>query len=220
MDYIKRAIYGPSPQEQFRNCQQTLRRNKRQMERQLNDLKAVQRKTTRLIQSAAKSNNKEATKLYAREYKMTKKSIERTSISMATLDSISMKLNEQQQLIKLKGSMQKSTDIMKDMNQLIKLPQIGKVVQDLSRELTKSGVIDEMMSDMLDFDVEEVEDEEESEQITQILNEVLGNKSEEINSKLDSISSPIEHPQQESAVDDEEDELLNSMRQRLSALQE
>ena len=42
-------------------------------------------------------------------------------------------------MTKVTGSLQKSTEIMKLSNSLIRLPQIGEVMRNMSMEMTKVG---------------------------------------------------------------------------------
>lgn len=228
MDFVKKAIWGPDPKEQYRKCQQSLRKNKRQLDRQIQDLNNIEKKTKSLIKQAAKKNDMKSARLYAKELNNTKKTNERMHISKATLDSIELKLNEQQQLIKLKGSLQKSTAIMHDMNQLVHVPQISRTVQELSKELVKSGIIDEMVNDALESAEWEDEDLDENEEIDDILTEVLGNKQQINNNEINVNESNLSHIENEEETStqsqeneiDEDDDLIKNMRQRLSALQE
>lgn len=163
-------------------------------------------------------------RLYAKELRNTQKVNERMHISRATLDSIEFKLNEQQQLIKLKGSLQKSTGIMQDMNQLVRLPQMSKTVQELSKELMKSGIIDEMVDDALDDMAWEDEDLDENEEIDTLLTDILGDKTKNA-SEVDNVKNDTqveaEQPSgQEIEEEDDDDDLILNMRQRLNALQE
>ncbi|KAG0677230.1 Vacuolar protein-sorting-associated protein 24 [Pichia californica] len=225
MDFVKKAIWGPDPKEQYRKCQQQLRKNKRQMDRQIQDLNTVEKKSKSLIKQAAKKNDMKAARFYAKELRNTQKVNERMHVSRATLDSIELKLNEQQQLIKLKGSLQKSTGIMQDMNQLVRVPQISRTVQELSKELVKSGVIDEMVSDALDSAEWEDEDLDENEEINDILTEILDSKDKVNNTEnnLDN-NEPLFEPEDQTAVeaddDDDDEDLIKNMRQRLTALQQ
>ena len=41
--------------------------------------------------------------------------------------------------VKIAGTLKKSTDIMQSMNQLVKLPAIAKVMQEMSQEMMKVG---------------------------------------------------------------------------------
>lgn len=221
MDFVKKAIWGPDPKEQFRKCQQTLRKNKRQMDRQIQDLNNLEKKSKSLIKTAAKKNDMKAARMYAKELRNTQKVNERMHVSRATLDSIEFKLNEQQQLIKLTGSLQKSTEIMRDMNQLIHLPHVSRTVQELSKELTKSGIIDEMVNDVIESAEWEDEDEDENEEVDELLSSIIGPQSEEIEESQEQLPVQSEAPEESVAEsDDEADTLIQNMRQRLSALQE
>ncbi|VEU24000.1 DEKNAAC105234 [Brettanomyces naardenensis] len=221
MDTVKKLIFGPDPREQYRKCQSTIRRNKRQMDRQIQDLQKLEKKTKSLIKQAAKKGDLKSAKLYAREYRNVGKTQQRMYLSRATLDSISMKLEEQQQLIKIKGSMQKSTAIMKDMNTLVRLPEMSRTVQEMTKELTKSGVIDEMVDDIIDENGWQEEDEDEEEQITQILDEVLHEEGSTVSNMPEAKVAVEESGEKEEEEEEtENDEMLANMRQRLSALQE
>ncbi|GME75506.1 unnamed protein product [Ambrosiozyma monospora] len=226
MDFVKKAIWGPDPKQQFRDCQAALRKNKRQLDREINDLNNLEKKTKTLIKQSAKKGDMKTARLYAKEFRNIEKHKERMYVSKATLDSIGMKLNEQQQMIKIKGSMQKSTVIMKQVNSIVKLPEMSRTVQELSRELMKAGVIDEMTDDIIDSaELEDDLDEDEQEQIDDILKTVIGdkqpgNKTSELDEMPETISSPVVEPEEEQPiVDDDDDEMLANMRQRLNALQ-
>lgn len=67
--------------------------------------------------------------------------------------------------MKMAGCMKTSTEVMKSMQNLIKLPELQKVAQDLSKEMMRAGIIDEMINDSLDNvldddDTDELADEE------------------------------------------------------------
>lgn len=224
MDFVKKAIWGPDPKEQFRKCQQSLRKSKRQVDRQIQDLNNIERKSKSLIKTSAKKGDMKAARLYARELQHTKKVNERMHVSKATLNSIELKLNEQQQLIKIKGSLQKSTAIMQDMNQLVRLPQLSRTVQDLSKELLKSGIIDEMVDDIMD-DQELLDDESETEEVDELLADILGEDSAKLQEQMPQVSTtPVEEEENTQSIaieeNDDDEDLLQNMRQRLNALQE
>lgn len=245
MDYLKKAIWGPDPKEQMRKCQSLLRKNKRQLERNINELNPVEKKTTSLIKQSVKKGDLKTAKLYARELRNIQKQKTRLNISRATVDSIGMKLNEQQQMIKITGSLQKSTEIMRQVNQLVKLPEINNSIQELSKELMKSGIIEEMTDDMLeDVGYDELEnDEDEQEAIDDIIKQIVGDK-QEVEQESQMVNPSINTPQQVVPNEDTEisntferhaiavgvndgedddgdhDSIISNMRERLKALQE
>ena len=72
------------------------------------------------------------------------------------------------------GSLQKSTGIMKAMNGLVKLPEISMTMQEMSREMMKAGVIEEMMEDTLEgvLDTDGDIEEEAEEEVQKVLDEL------------------------------------------------
>lgn len=114
---------------------------------------------------------------------------------------------------------------MQDMSQLVRVPQISKTVQELSKELTKSGVIDEMVSDMLDSAEWEDEELDENEEIDDLLTDILGDKETAIVQEPSTPAAVQQEAQKTElaaaieADDDDDEDLIQNMRQRLSALQ-
>lgn len=72
-------------------------------------------------------------------------------------------------MMKMAKTMQKSTQIMSFMNQLVRLPQLNKVMVAMAREMEKAGLIEEVMDDVLDTD--EVEEEAE-EEVSKVIEEL------------------------------------------------
>ena len=55
-----------------------------------------------------------------------------------------------------------SPQVMASMNSLVKLPALQKVMVDMSREMEKAGLIEEMTDDMFEMDDEEEEEAQEA----------------------------------------------------------
>ena len=108
-------------------------------------------------QLASKGDVKSA-RILAREVVRSEKQKDRLSVSKARLGSINHQLAQQMgeimtwhfmvchglislfsAMAKVTGSLQKSTEIMKLSNQLIKLPQISQAMREMSMEMTKAS---------------------------------------------------------------------------------
>lgn len=106
-------------------------------------------------QLATKGDVKSA-RILAREVVRSNKQKDRLSVSKARLGSIGIALNQQLgmcstscpittllmsplAMVKVTGSLQKSTEIMKLSNSMIKLPQISQAMREMSMEMTKVG---------------------------------------------------------------------------------
>ena len=103
-------------------------------------------------QLAAKGDVKSA-RILAREVVRSNRQKDRLSVSKARLGSIGTQLSQQMgiyilctlpipnafmaAMVKVTGSLQKSTEIMKLSNALIKLPQISHSMREMSMEMTK-----------------------------------------------------------------------------------
>ena len=81
-----------------------------------------------------------------------------------------MHLQQQVSTMKIAGSLQKSTEVMKLCNNLIKLPALSKDMQEMSFEMVKAGVIDEMVQDALEEDDDLID--EANEEVDKVLIEL------------------------------------------------
>lgn len=105
---------------------------------------------------------------------------------------------------------------MKDVNMLVRLPELTGTMRELSQELMRAGIVEEMVSDTLENDqLLEDGDEEAETEVDKVLSEVL----------KDRVSTPAAQLPAEPAApvkaqpDEEEEEMdLEQMRGRLEAL--
>ncbi|KAK6872055.1 Vacuolar protein-sorting-associated protein 24 [Candida tropicalis] len=189
----------------------------------MNQLTPLKKKTESLIKKAAKDKDYKSARLYAKELININRQYNKLHTSKTRIDSITMAINEQYQMTKLTQSIHSSTSIMKDVNQLIHVGAVSQTMQELSKELMKAGIINEMMDDMVDLDYEEDEEleSESQEEVNKIIQSLTEDKFSKIENEVPSteFEEPvIEEPA--SVEDEEEDEIaLDEMRQRLRALQ-
>lgn len=132
-------------------------------------------------------------------------------------------MKQQVAQMKMAGCMKTSTDVMKSMQNLIKIPELQKITQDLSKEMVKAGIIDEMINDSIDnvLDDEDTDDLAD-EEVEKILFEVTQGKLKDLPSiATDSVGTQKEKIGVAAAaaaanVSDEED--ADEMAKRLEAL--
>ena len=65
--------------------------------------------------------------------------------------------------IRVAGAMSQSTEVMQAMQQLVKVPEVAKTMQEMSKEMMKAGILEEMMEDTF----EGLEDQDELEEAAQ-----------------------------------------------------
>ena len=127
-----------------------------------------------------------------------------------------MQVNEAFSVRKIEGSIKASTGIMKDVNTLVRLPELTGTMRELSQELMKAGIIEEMVGDNLpDDELLEGEDEEAETEVDKVLGEILQGKLGK--AKVDEKPVEEEPAAEEEDLEDQE-ATLEQMRGRLEAL--
>ena len=190
-------------------------------------LKLLESKSKQYILQASKrgqrnpSQAKQAaseTRTFAREMIRIRKQNSRLATSKAQLQSVQMQVNEAFSMRKIEGSLKASTGIMKDVNSLVRLPELTGTMRELSQELVKAGIIEEMVGDSLpDDQLLEGEDDEAEAEVDKVLGEILeGRLGKSDISHM--VTGPIEEEQAPEEDLEEQEAALAQMRGRLEAL--
>jgi charged multivesicular body protein 3 len=127
-----------------------------------------------------------------------------------------MQVNEAFSVRKIEGSIRASTGIMKDVNSLVRLPELTGTMRELSQELVRAGIIEEMVGDSLpDSELLEGEDDEAEAEVDKILTEILKDRLPPTAQKPEeaTLTQPVEEEEEE-----DQQEMLAQMRGRLEAL--
>jgi charged multivesicular body protein 3 len=161
-------------------------------------------------------------RVFARELIRNRKTSTRLVTSKAQLNSVQMQVNEAFAVRKIDSSIRASVGIMRDVNSLIRLPELTGTMQELSGELMKAGIIEEMVGDSLpENSVAEFEEEADEDEVDKVLGEILKDRMATSPGKLPTI--PITQPV--AAITEQEEEegntevmMMDQMRNRLEAL--
>jgi charged multivesicular body protein 3 len=197
----------------------------RKLDRDIQQLKQTEQKTKTLIQQSSKRAQKNPSmakqanqdvRIFARELIRVRKQGGRLATSKAQLSSVQMQVNEAFSVRKIEGSIRASTGIMKDVNSLVRLPELTGTMRDLSAELMKAGIIEEMVGDTLpDNELMEGEDEEAEEEVDKVLSEILKDRLPTGKTSEDELpSAPVGEEEEE----EDQEEMLAAMRSRLEVL--
>ncbi|TKA59964.1 hypothetical protein B0A49_12261 [Cryomyces minteri] len=224
MQSVKSFLWGPDPEAQKRKCNALFRSNVRKLDRDIMQLRTLDSKTRSLILAASKraqrnpSQAKQAaqeTRIFARELIRVRKQSARLATSKAQLQSVQMQVNEAFSVRKIEGSIRASTGIMKDVNSLVRLPELTGTMRELSQELVRAGIIEEMVGDSLpDSELLEGEDEEAEAEVDKVLGEILKDRLPASAQKTDDVVAA----QPEEEEEEDQEEVLAQMRGRLEAL--
>ena len=211
----------------MRKCNALIRANTRKLDRDMSQLKLLEQKTKQYILQSSKRGQKQPsqakqaaaeTRTFARELVRIRKQSSRLATSKAQLQSVQMQVNEAFSVRKIEGSLKASTGIMKAVNSLVRLPELMGTMRELSQELVKAGIIEEMVGDSLpDDQLLEGEDDEAEAEVDKVLGEILEGKMTK--AKVADLPVEEEAVAAEPEEDLEDQEItLAQMRGRLEAL--
>ncbi|ESK96053.1 vacuolar sorting protein vps24 [Moniliophthora roreri MCA 2997] len=204
MQSINRFLYGPTPEERVRSWQAKLRAESRQLDREMRQLDAATNKARQTVKQLATKGDVKSARILAKEVVRSQKQKDRLSVSKARLGSINTQLQQQMAMVKVTGSLQKSTEIMKQTNSLIKLPQISQTMREMSMEMTKAGIMEEMLEDTLEMEDDEELEEEADEEVDKVLFQLTDGKlgqAGSVSTELPSVEDKLEEEEQERTLE-------------------
>lgn len=159
------------------------------------------------MKQAAKNNDQVAVRMLAKEMIRSRKAVNRMYVSKAQMNSVAMQLQNQVSQMKVSGSLKQSSEIMKDMNDLIKVKEVQQTMMSMSKEMAKAGLIDEMMNDTLDDALDEdISDTELETEVNKVVSEVVQGQMQ--GARVGTSRIPQKQQVAEEAPGEDDDELL------------
>lgn len=170
--------------------------------------------------------------MLAKEIVNSRRAKDRIHTSKAQLNSVGMQLQHQLggilkfkvssnnrfiiAQVKIAGTLKKSTEIMKLVNRLCRVPEMMKQMQDMQQEMMKAGIIEEMVSDTMDtvMDADDIE-EEADEQVQKVLTELTAG----LFGQVGAVGTEEPTDQQQS-IEEPADADMEEMKARLNILKE
>ncbi|PWA94057.1 Snf7 [Artemisia annua] len=203
----------PNPQQLLRDWQRRLRQECRNIERQIRDIQREEKSVQKAIKEAAKRNDMGSARSLAKEIVTSRRTVNRLYENKAQLNSISMHLGESVAVARTVGHMSKSAEVMKIVNNLMKAPQMAVTMQEFNKEMTKAGIIEEMVNDAVDsaLDSDDIEDEIEDE-VDKVLTAIAGETASQLPeaARKERLKQPAQAEEED--VDDDD---LEEIRARL-----
>ena len=218
------GLFGkaPDPKDQVNDWCKKLRKESNQIERQINGIRREEAKVTKSLKEAAKKGDKDVCLILAKEVVHSRKTVNKLYCAKANINSVQMQMKGQLATIKVAGCLQKSAEVMKTMQQLVRLPEIQKTMMEMSREMMKAGIIEEMLEDTMEnvTESEDMEDEAQ-EEIDKILFELttgkLGSAPSAVKETLPS-PTPASASSEREKEEESDDDDMEEMKTRLEAL--
>ena len=155
------------PKEQVNEWSRKIRKERNQLDRQIRQIQRSEAQAVASIKQAAKKNDPDSAKvsnilyrcnqnliivkwhsesepnfqfsfqILAREVVNARKAVTRIHTAKANLSSVEMQMKAQASQLRIAGCLSKSTDVMKSMQQLVKMPEIQKTMMEMSKEMMK-----------------------------------------------------------------------------------
>ncbi|CAK6450351.1 unnamed protein product [Pipistrellus nathusii] len=204
------------PKEMVNEWSLKIRKEMRVVDRQIRDIQREEEKVKHSVKDAAKKGQKDVCVVLAKEMIRSRKAVSKLYASKAHMNSVLMGMKNQLAVLRVAGSLQKSTEVMKAMQTLVKIPEIQATMRELSKEMTKAGIIEEMLEDTF----ESIEDQEEMEEaaemgIDKILFEITAGALGKAPSK---VTNALPEPPGATAASEKEEEVLEAMQSQLATL--
>jgi charged multivesicular body protein 3 len=142
-----------------------IRKESSQLDRQIRGIEREEEKVKRSLREAAKKGDKDVCLVLAKEVMRARKAIRKIHTSKAHLNSVQMQMKNQLATVRVSGALKKSTEVMASMQSLIRVPEVAATMRDMSREMMKAGIIEEMLEETFEGleDQDELEEEAQEE---------------------------------------------------------
>jgi len=208
------------PKEQVQEWTHKIRKEGNQLDRQIRSIQREEEKVKRSLKQAATKNDKETCMILAKEIVGARKAINRIYTTKAHLNSIQLQMKNQLSTLRVAGSLQKSTEVMTAMQNLVRYPELAGIMRDMSKEMMKAGIIEEMLDEVMEpLEESEELEEEVAKEVDKVLFEITNGKLGEAPlppegiEKQEVSATGVEDPPEE---DDEKE--LEEMQTRLASL--
>ncbi|TKC36010.1 hypothetical protein EI555_003685 [Monodon monoceros] len=228
------GLFGKTPEKPPKelgcaNCRGSLDGMAVMQRRQPHHIQREEEKVKRSVKDAAKKGQKDVCVVLAKEMIRSRKAVSKLYASKAHMNSVLMGMKNQLgktakerkgAVLRVAGSLQRSTEVMKAMQSLVKVPEIQATMRELSKEMMKAGIIEEMLEDTFESmdDQEEMEEAAEME-IDKILFEITAGALGKAPSKVtDALPEPELAGAMAASEEEEEEEALEAMQSRLATL--
>lgn len=182
MSKIMEALFGgpkKTPEESAKEWRRELSSEQRKIDSQVRKIQREEQKAVTSAKQAGKLGDQVAVRMLAKEILNARHAVKRLITAKTQMNSVGMQLQQQASMLKLAGAMQKSTQIMTQMNQLTKIPELQAVMMNMSREMMKAGLIEEMVDETMESALDgDISDSELDVEVGKVVEEVMQVKME------------------------------------------
>ncbi|XP_005185525.1 charged multivesicular body protein 3 [Musca domestica] len=213
------------PKEQVQEWTHKIRKESNQLDRQIRGIQREEEKVKRSLKQAAAKGDRDTCVILAKEIVGARKAINRIYTTKAHLNSVQLQMKNQLATLRVAGSLSKSTEVMQAMQNLVRYPELAGIMRDMSKEMMKAGIIEEMLDETMESleDTEEME-EEAAKEVDKVLWEITDGKLGEAPlppqelAAAEKTKTPAVAVAADDVEDDDDEEDLQEMQSRLASL--
>jgi len=174
---LLQAVQGlfkkPDPKEMVRKWQATLRAEQRKIDRSVREIQLEEQKAKKAALEAARRGDTSAARSLAKEIVHSRRAVGRLYVQKAQMISVGNALAGQMAMVRVAGTLQRSTEVMSMVGKMVRLPEIGATMAGMQREMARAGLVDEVIGEALDDALGGPEEEEEADaEVERVLEEV------------------------------------------------
>eukprot|EP00357_Protocruzia_adherens_P019763 CAMPEP_0115005538 /NCGR_PEP_ID=MMETSP0216-20121206/19934_1 /TAXON_ID=223996 /ORGANISM="Protocruzia adherens, Strain Boccale" /LENGTH=215 /DNA_ID=CAMNT_0002371889 /DNA_START=96 /DNA_END=743 /DNA_ORIENTATION=- len=210
----KKQLTPTELREQVRGWKRGVQSEVRTLDRTMRGIDREIEKTKKEIKKVAKAGDRASCKILAKEMLNAQNAKNRIMTSKAQMNSVCMQLDNQVALIKVSGCIEKSSEVMKSMNELVKLPELQANMRDMSKEMMKAGMIEDMVDDTMSMmdpaDLDEQADAHVDKVLFEITEGVMGSLPEAEKQELEKKQKQEEEEKQNNVLEARYQALLKS----------
>eukprot|EP00043_Microstomoeca_roanoka_P018091 m.191801 g.191801 ORF g.191801 m.191801 type:complete len:214 (-) comp16762_c5_seq3:276-917(-) len=200
----------PDPKVQVEEWRKALRKELHALDRQIMKIEREEQKVKLSLKQAAKKNQIDVAKVLAKSIVSSRKAKNRIHATKAQLNSVIMQMRHQLAMAKMCGALERSTVVMSAMSSLVKIEEINETMRQLSQEMAKAGLIDEIVEDTMEsvFEDEELDSEADAE-VSKVLHELTDGIMGDVPTAAP--ESAVLSKEDEAALEQQADELMARM---------
>ncbi|KAH0787770.1 charged multivesicular body protein 3 [Histomonas meleagridis] len=188
-----------TPQERAKQWKTTIRSERRAINRQMLKIEREEDKIKQKVKLLMKQGHQDSVMPLIAEIANSKKTRSKLLKTCTQLDSMVRQIDLQMAQVKVCGTFQKSAEVTRMMNQMVKVPEMQRTMMQLQQEMEKSGLTEEMLDETMDELNGDTEAEDQELAVRLVYNEIAKDVSKTTGKPIEQI--PIDQEEIEENPD-------------------
>ena len=162
MDRLRRArrtAEEDAAKEKLRKWRNDMRKEMRQMDREIRKIEMQQKPVIKSIKAAAKRGDMDSARLLAKEIVRSRKAVARLQLARAQAEIVRnqcmLHISQRTAL----SALERSAEIMGAVNKMVSITGATQTIREMESEMVKAGILSEMVDEAMDDAMIEVDDE-------------------------------------------------------------